>query len=51
MILGIHYPGRYYVQFYANYASDFWDNITPMQYGCLLIFIAVCGYLLMRGSR
>jgi hypothetical protein len=41
----------YYLRFYRNYALDFWDNITPMQYGCLLIVVAVCGWVMMRTSR
>ncbi|WP_437223162.1 hypothetical protein SH661x_003100 [Planctomicrobium sp. SH661] len=51
MSLAANYPGRYYVRFYTNYFANFWENITPMQYGCLLIFIAICGYLLMKSSR
>jgi len=49
--MGPDYPGRYYVHFYLRYFNDLWDSITPMQYCSLLIFIAVCGYLLMRTSR
>lgn len=39
-----------YMRFYRRYASDAWDNMTPMQYGSLLIGIGVFGYLLMRTS-
>lgn len=41
----------YYLRFYRDYALDFWDNITPMQYGCLLIAVAVGGWLMMKSSR
>jgi len=51
MFLAYQYPGKYYVRFYVTYLNDLWDNITPGQYGGLLIFIAVCGYLLMRSAR
>jgi|GEM_PF-1865276 len=42
---------RQYLRAYEHYAADFWNNMTPMQYGMILIFIAICGYLLMRSSR
>lgn len=42
---------RYYLRTYQNYAYDFWENITPMQYGCILILVAVCGYILMKTTR
>jgi hypothetical protein len=42
---------RQYLRTYERYAVDFWDNLTPMQYGLLLIFVSVSGYLLMRSSR
>ncbi|SFH79780.1 hypothetical protein [Planctomicrobium piriforme] len=45
------YSFRQYMNAYSRYANNFWDNMTPMQYGCLLIFIAICGYILMRSSR
>lgn len=51
MLFAAQYPGRYYVNFYVKYFSNFWENLTPAQYGGLLIFIAVCGYLLMKSSR
>lgn len=40
----------YYVRFYRDYALDRWDQMTPMQYGCLLISIAVFGWLLMKSG-
>jgi hypothetical protein len=42
---------RQYLRAYEHYAADFWNNMTPMQYGMILIFIAIGGYLLMRSSR
>jgi hypothetical protein len=42
---------RYYLRTYQNYALDFWENLTPMQYGCILIGVAVCGYILMKTAR
>lgn len=40
----------YTLNFYYKYALYRWDNITPVQYGGVLIFIAVSGYLLMKGA-
>lgn len=42
---------RQYLRFYQKYAEGFWENLTPMQYGCLLIFVGLCGYLLMKSGR
>ncbi len=39
---------RYYWRFYQQYAVEKWNHITPMQYGLLLISIAVFGWLLMK---
>jgi len=49
--MALDYPGRYYVHYYLRYFNDLWDSITPMQYGSLLIIIAICGYVLMKTSR
>ena len=40
----------YYLRFYRRFAIDTWKNMTPMQYGCLLIGIGVFGYILMKTS-
>ncbi|MEZ6058308.1 MAG: hypothetical protein R3C01_16535 [Planctomycetaceae bacterium] len=40
----------YYMNFYQNYLAQKWDQMTPMQYGTVLISIGVVGWLLMRGS-
>ncbi len=41
---------RYYSDFYQEFAADAWDNMTPMQYGTLLIGIGVFGWILMKTS-
>lgn len=41
---------RYYLHFYQEFAQDTWSNMTPMQYGTLLIGIGVFGWLLMKTS-
>lgn len=41
---------NYYLRFYRDYALDRWNEMTPMQYGCLLISIAVFGWLLMKSG-
>lgn len=40
-----------YGSFYWRFAKTSWHNITPMQYGGLLVFIAIVGYMLMRSSK
>jgi len=41
-----------YSTFYVNYLNKRWDNISPMEYGLVLVSIAVIGWLLMRnGAR
>jgi hypothetical protein len=39
-----------YARFYWQYGNKLWNTMTPMQYGMLLVGIAVCGYLLMKNS-
>ncbi len=51
LLAAFDYSARQYMRAYSKYAVDFWENMTPAQYGSILIFIAVCGYLLMRSSR
>ncbi len=41
---------NHYLRFYRDYALDRWNEMTPMQYGCLLISIAVFGWLLMKSG-
>ena len=41
-----------YARFYAQYASNAWTNMTPSQYGIILVSVAVFGWILMKsGSR
>ena len=37
--------------FYQNYLLNAWLNMTPMQYGYLLVAIAVTGWLLMKSDQ
>ncbi len=39
-----------YSLFYINYLNKRWDNISPMEYGMLLVVIAFIGWLLMRNG-
>jgi hypothetical protein len=39
--------GRYYVR----YAEDRWNNMTPIEYGSVLILVALFGWLLMKSQR
>lgn len=40
-----------YLIFYEKYFGNKWDNMTPSQYGYLLVTIAVVGYLAMKSGR
>ena len=41
-----------YAKFYSQYAANAWVNMTPSQYGLILISVAVFGWLLMKsGAR
>jgi hypothetical protein len=40
-----------YVDYYTKLATDGWHNITPTQYGYLLISIAVVGWILMKSGQ
>jgi hypothetical protein len=41
---------NYYLSFYKNFFLRAWNGITPMQYGFLLVSVAVIGYLLMKSG-
>ncbi|WP_291177815.1 hypothetical protein [Gimesia sp.] len=41
---------REYSTFYISYLNKRWDNISPMEYGVVLVTIAVIGWLLMRSG-
>jgi hypothetical protein len=38
----------YHLNFYREFLLTSWDKMSPMQYGCLLVAIALAGWLLMR---
>lgn len=40
-----------YCRFYQKYAVTTWTHLRPMEYGVLLIGIAVTGWALMKGSK
>lgn len=40
----------YLLNWYQTQIGRAWDNMTPMQYLYLLIFIALCGYALMKST-
>lgn len=44
-------PLSQYPKFYYRYAIDCWDHMTPSQYGGILIFVAVCGWLSMKSQQ
>ncbi len=39
-----------YSKFYADYAVNWWNNISPVEYGGLLIVVSILGWVLMRGG-
>lgn len=39
-----------YLYYYHHHALRAWHNMTPTQYGSLLIAIAVTGWLLMKSG-
>jgi len=43
--------GGRYLRHYQRAFFDFWENITPDQYGALLITVAVVGWLMMKSAR
>jgi hypothetical protein len=45
------YTLRQYLRAYQRYAENFWETMGPMEYTGILIFVAVCGFILMRSSR
>jgi hypothetical protein len=40
----------HYLHFYQTSLMSAWHNLTPHQYGYILTFVAVVGYLSMRGA-
>jgi hypothetical protein len=51
LMLLASYTVRQYFRAYQRYAQNFWDTMGPMEYICILTFVAVCGFILMRSSR
>jgi len=43
-------PVMQYLNFYQRYLLQKWDNLTPMQYGSMLITIGVVGWLMMKSG-
>ena len=39
-----------HLYFYQKYFLSAWHNMTPMQYGYLLVTIAVVGWLCMKSA-
>lgn len=39
-----------HLDFYQRFLLRAWHNMTPMQYGYMLVTVAVVGYLSMRGG-
>ena len=39
-----------HLYFYKRYFLDAWGNMSPMQYGYLLVTIAVVGWLCMKSA-
>lgn len=37
--------------FYQKFLASAWANMTPMQYGYLLVSIAVVGWMLMKSGQ
>jgi len=40
----------HYLLYYKQSLMAAWNNLTPYQYGYVLTFIAVVGYISMRGA-
>lgn len=40
-----------YFRVYRRYAYQFWENLTPGQYGMVLIAVLILGYLMMKSAR
>ena len=40
----------YHLQFYQSFLVSAWDNISPMQYGVLLVTIGIIGWALMKSG-
>ncbi len=47
---GIYDTVQSYLSIYRSTAEQAWHNLSPQQYASILIFVAVVGYLSMRGN-
>jgi len=41
--------GEYY-HFYTSYGARRWNNMSPMEYGTVLVMIAMMGWFLMKNA-
>ena len=48
MLASITRTVSFYAGYYYDYGVDTWENITPSQYGILLVSIGVMGWFLMK---
>lgn len=39
-----------YLDYYQDYALSKWQNLSPMEYGMLLISVGVFGWVLMKSA-
>ncbi|QDT34362.1 hypothetical protein [Thalassoglobus polymorphus] len=44
-------PFYSYMRTYKRYAFEFWENLSPAQYGMVLVVVFVLGYLMMKSAR
>ena len=51
MLAGIWTTTQLYLRAYQRYAVDFWEHMTPTQYGFILIGVFLFGYILMKSAR
>ncbi|MCA9000052.1 MAG: hypothetical protein KDA80_23850 [Planctomycetaceae bacterium] len=50
MLAMISFVARY-LRFYRDEFIDFWEHMTPSEYGLVLIGVFVFGFLLMKSRR
>lgn len=39
-----------YLRFYEDQLFRLWDNLTPMQYGLMLLTVGILGWVLMKSG-
>lgn len=42
---------QYYYNQYHNLVVKYWNQMTPVQYFGVLMFICLCGYLMMKSAN